>query len=253
MIVKTNGTVYVVTPHGEVQAPGGELLYTFAGWEAAFEFLQAVLNEQEPIFAEQTLLLDFGAGGTTTENGAAPDDPVYYWNNVTEVIGTTSTGQLVNLVEATDNTPTSAGLQMLSRFHTDGANSQGTTNSTAYPVDATRDTLFGNTEAFNGLTNVFPSFKLTELDPGWSYDLTFYASRTGVSDNRETGYTVTGSNGGYVALDPANNVNNTATVLGIVPTADGEITISLAPTASNNSTKHFTYLGVLEVHGYGFV
>ena len=193
----------------------------------------------------QTFLFDFGAAATTTEHAASPDDPVYYWNNVTDTIGINPTGQLLNLV-TTDNTVTSLGLQMISRFG--GANTAGTTASTLFPMDSTRDSLFGNTETFQGLANVFPSFKLTGLDLASTYSFTFYASRTGVSDNRETGYTINGANSGFGAFNPANNIDTlSATVSGIAPTGAGEITISIAPTAANNNANHFTYLGVMQM------
>jgi hypothetical protein len=189
------------------------------------------------------MLFDFG-GANTTEHGAAPDDPTNYWNNITATIGTSDSGQLLNAVTIA-NLPTTVGLSMIRRFN--GANENGTQSSTLFPADATRDSLYGNTELFGPLANVFPSFKLTGLDPALVYKLTFYASRTGVSDNRETGYSVEGVSSNFVAFNAANNSNGSTNLAGIAPSATGEITISLAPTANNNNANHFTYLGVLRV------
>lgn len=195
----------------------------------------------------QEVLFDFGSGNRTTQSGPAPDDPVYAWNNVTTGVGSTDTGELLNLVSV-HATVTPVGLAMVRRFN--GANENGTLQSTYFPQNATRDSLYGNTEAFGGLSDIFPSFKLTGLNPARQYSLTFYASRTAVADNRETGYTVEGANSGFTALNAANNINNLATVEGIAPTAEGEITISLAPTPNNNNANHFTYLGVLRLAPY---
>jgi len=192
----------------------------------------------------QSFLLDFGAVSTPTTNGPAPGDPLNYWNNVTEVIGASSTGQLSNLV-TTLAAATDIGLVMLNRFN--GANESGTTSSTSLPAYATRDSLFGNTETFNSQSNIFPSFKLTNLNPLRTYSFTFYASRTSVGDNRETGYTVTGQNSGFATLNAANNIDATVLVPAITPDASGAITISLAPTTNNNNLNHFTYLGVLRM------
>ncbi len=192
----------------------------------------------------QTLLFDFGSSATPTSTGPSPDDPASAWNNVTDGIGTTVGAKLSNAVTS-DNVPTGIGLEILSRFG--GANTNGTLASTQYPADATRDSLFGNTETFSGLANVFPSFKLTGLDPTLAYDFTFYASRLGVTDNRETGYTVAGFNSGFTALNAAANVDHFVTLTGMIPTAEGEITISLAPTEANNNANHFTYLGVMKM------
>ena len=197
-----------------------------------------------PEFQPQTLLIDFGSGSTTTAKGDAPDDPARYWNNVTDSLAGSAMGQVAGMV-TTANEPTEIGLKILSRFN--GANANGTTASAPYPADATRDSLYGNTETFGGLQNVFPSFQLTGLNPALAYDLEFYASRTGVSDRRETAYTVTGEKTQKAVLEAANNITNTAVLREVKPNAAGEIAISLAPTAANNNANHFTYLGVLRV------
>jgi len=192
----------------------------------------------------QILLFDFGSSSTPTANGPAPDDPANFWNNVTDGIGKTVGGQLRDLV-TTDNVPTRISLVILSRFN--GANTNGTLASEQFPQSATRDSLFGNTETFSGLGNVFPSFKLTGLDPLLTYEFTFYASRLGVSDNRETLYTVTGAYPGFATLNTAGNIDGFVALSAVAPTAEGEITISLAPGAANNNGNHFTYLGVMRL------
>ncbi len=195
---------------------------------------------------DQDFLFDFG-GNNQTQTGPAPDDPVNAWNNITIGIGGSDTGELPGLVSV-HNVASSLGLVMIQPFN--GANENGTLLSTVFPAQATRDSLFGNTEAFGAGANFFPKFKLTGLNPARQYSLTFYASRTGVGDNRSTGYTVDGVNSGFAELNAANNVDNTATAAGITPTAGGEITISIAPTASNNNGNHFTYLGALRLSAY---
>lgn len=187
----------------------------------------------------EVLLFDFGASETPTQN-----DPANTWNNVTQGVGCSDTGRLAGLVTV-EGPPTTIDLVMVRRFN--GANTNGTLASTVFPMNATRDSLFGNTETFSGLADVFPSFKLTGLDPLLTYDFTFYASRMGVRDSRETGYTVIGANLGFAALDPSGNENTFVMVGGIEPDADGQIKIDLAPTPNNVNSNHFTYLGVLKV------
>ncbi|MBN2131408.1 MAG: hypothetical protein JW741_18045 [Sedimentisphaerales bacterium] len=192
----------------------------------------------------QVLLFDFGSSSTPTASGPTPDDPANFWNNVTDGIGKTVGGQLSDLVSA-DNVPTGISLVILSRFN--GANTNGTLASEQFPPDATRDSLFGNTETFSGLGNVFPSFKLTGLDPMLTYQFTFYASRMSVGDNRQTLYTVTGAYSGFATLNPAGNIDDFVVLSAIAPTAKGEITISLAPGDANNNSYHFTYLGAMRM------
>jgi hypothetical protein len=230
--VTTNmdGAVFAVTV--------SNLAYAATSSNAVLHVTPATLNP-----AAKALFFDFGSA-TTTANGPSPNDPLNFWNNVTPAVGSTSSGWLTNLVTAA-NAPTTVGLVMLSRFN--GANENGTLNAFFLPPNATRDSLFGNTETFSGLANIFPRFKLTGLNPAATYNLTFYASRLSAGDNRETGYTVQGANSGFATLNAADNVTNTTTVAGIIPTAAREITISLAPTANNNNIYHFTYLGVLRL------
>jgi len=225
---------------------GSDMLHMNA---AGYELWRSII---EPVLAAwampkvQTLLLDFGTSSTPTQNGPAPDDPVNFWNNVTEAVGGVAGGQLSSLVN-TLNVPTSIGLEILSPFNGSGPNTNGTLESTVFPPNATRDSLYGNTETWGGLTNVTPRFKLTGLNPERVYNFTFYGSRLGASDVRETSYTVAGEGTTFVTLDPANNVDNIATVLGVLPDAMNEITISLAPTANNNNGYRFIYLGAMKV------
>jgi lysophospholipase L1-like esterase len=212
------------------------------GYALWTEIIEPVLDEWEALMGG-TFLLDFGALSSPVVRGPEPNDPVRHWNNIGD-IGTSPTGVLTNLVTV-QNVPTAMGFAVINRFNS--ANESGTTSSSAYPANATRDSLFGNAELFGGLENIFPKFKLTGLDARVSYSFTFFASRTGVGDNRETGYTVVGANQGFAALDAANNVDSTVTVGDITPDAAGEISISLAPTENNNNPNHFTYLGVLRV------
>lgn len=203
----------------------------------------AVLQVDTETAGGPSWLFDFGGTGSLTE--PQEPQPDRYWNNVTTVVGQDDAGVLADLVTS-DGVPTGASLTMVSRFN--GANTAGSTAAAVYPVSATQDSLFGNTESFDGLANVLPVFKLTGLEPTYSYNVTFYASRTGVSDNRETRYALSGANAGQVELDTANNIENSVQVTGIQPDGAGEITVSITPGPNNNNGNHFTYLGVMEVN-----
>lgn len=190
----------------------------------------------------ERFLMDFGANSSLTDIVEAP--PMAMWNNVLSDVGTVDGGVIDSLV-TTNGTYTSMSLRMESRFNT--FNTAGATTSTNYPVTATQDSLFGNTEAFNGLSNIQPEFVLAGLDPNYQFTFTFYGSRTGATDNRETRYTVTGANSGEGLLNTANNINNTVTVADIRPNDLGEITIALTPGPNNNNANHFVYLNLMQV------
>ena len=187
------------------------------------------------------LWFDFGADNSQTQGG--PTGEPVSWNNLASE-GTDDGGVIFDLV-TTKGVPTTISLQMIARFN--GANENGTTTHPSYPASATRDSLFGNTEVFSGLENITPRFQLAGLDLAASYTLTFYASRTGVSDNRQTRYTVTGSAQRVVDLDVANNVTNAVQVISISPDALGQLAVEITPGPNNNNANHFVYLGVLAI------
>ena len=195
--------------------------------------------------AAYSVFVDFGGNTYQTTNGSSPNDPVRHWNNVLPAVGTTSNGKLAGLVTS-QNAATLLDFEMLSRFNRE--NSEGETVTTVgLPPNATRDTLWGNTEVTNSLTDVFPRFRIDGLAPSWHHTLTFYASRSGVSDSRQTRYTVTGAGSASVDLEVANNTSNTAVLFNVVSAQDGNIEVALSPGPTNNSLGHYTYLGSLQI------
>lgn len=188
------------------------------------------------------LLFDFGAAGSPTETQET--GPGLAWNNVPTAVGSDPAARVSGLV-STNGTATGTALQMLSRFN--GANLNGATTSTVFPTTATQDSLFGNTAAFSGLSDLKPAFKLTGLDPSFSYSFTFYGSRTGVTDNRETRYTVKGATEAFADLNASANIDGVAKVDRIQPNASGEIEVAVTAGPNNNNGNRFTYLGAMKV------
>jgi|GEM_PF-415773 len=126
----------------------------------------------------------------------------------------------------------------------------GTENSTEFPSQVSHDTLFGHTGNWDGLGPVVPEFKLSGFHSSEVCSLVFYASRTNVSDIRETLYVVTGSEEQSVALNASNNINDTAVLDHVIPDASGEITILLQKGPNNSRSEGYVYLGVLEISIY---
>ena len=198
----------------------------------------SVIVSKAPAPAIGQVFIDFGATNLRTTS-----DPSGAWNNVDAVIGTTNTGTLNPLV-GSDGLATGARLEMIRRFN--GTNSNGAPNSGIYPATATQDSLYGNTETFNSLSNIFPAFRIAGLNPAGKYTRTFYASRS-ATDNRTALYTVTGSKVSTTTLNASSNVATTATLADLSPSAAGELVIELSPHTSNNNANHFTYLGGLVI------
>ncbi|MBX3427306.1 MAG: PEP-CTERM sorting domain-containing protein [Pirellulales bacterium] len=186
-----------------------------------------------------TLLFDFGSATTPTGGNYNNIDP--------------SQQPILNAIDSS-GAPTGIGLTS-SGFNELGPNTNGTLApggaAAIFDAQATRDNLFGHSTNFNapsprpqGLLN------LTGLDGSGAtaYSFTFFGSRLGVSDNRETAYAVTGANASTVYLDSSNNVNNVAVASGIVPTAGGTVSITVGAGPNNTNTdSFFYYLGAMQI------
>ncbi len=187
-----------------------------------------------PAFAS-TMYFDFGETAQQTAGN---------YNNVTQA--------QLPIFNALDSTGAGTGIGLATSGFNPGSNQNGTLTpgggALIFDPQATRDNLFGHTVNFNQPAP-FPLGVLdfTGLDPSMAYDFTFFASRLGVTDNRETQYTVMGSNSDVGLLDAANDTDNVVTVPGILPTAAGTITVHVEAGPNNNNSSGFTYLGALRL------
>lgn len=180
-----------------------------------------------------TVLIDFGNPNTTGN-----------WNSMTDPVA----GAIANALDSTGSA-TGMTVTVTSRFN--ATNGNGTTDPTApYPAFVTNDLFYGNALAgFNGQPAIANStVTFSGLTVGQSYSFTFFASRTGVADNRETRYTLTGAGSPALAeLNAANNVTGTATVSNVLPNASGVITLNVGMGNDNNNPTGFYYLGSAEI------
>ncbi|WAC19923.1 hypothetical protein OVA24_00840 [Luteolibacter sp. SL250] len=181
--------------------------------------------------------VDFGGtANQTTESGVT-------WNNLT---GYAAGSNIANLRDTGDGL-TGIRLEITGAFR--GVNSGGTTTSTLFPSDASRDSFFGNTVSTGSFPGTYLGSQLTlsGLNPAETYSILFYASRTGDSVNRETSYIVADGNGSQTRTLNANNTNGSVAASGLIPDSNGRITINVTSGANNATTEKFFYLGVMEI------
>jgi hypothetical protein len=183
-----------------------------------------------------TWLFDFGpANQTTTSN----------YNNITNP-GVHTVNSLVN----SEGLATSLSLGISIPFNTTATNSNGTTSpapETGFLPTATRDSFFGNAVSFQGQTAPNAQLRLTGLDRAQVYDFTLFASRTGVTDNRQTEYKATGSNSKTAFINAAENTSQVALLTDIQPATDGSVVLDLAPGPDNTNSNRFYYLGAMKI------
>lgn len=172
------------------------------------------------------------------------------WNNI--VSNTDGGSSLANVVDSAGN---STGISMtLTDPFWPGSNQNGTTSpagaaGAVFLPSATRDNLFGSVSAFGGFTEPTGGYLLSGLDPSGNttYRFTFFGSRTGVTDNRETAYMLDGANSTTVYLNTANNLSEVAVATGMIPDAAGNIALTVAPGPNNTNSSRFYYIGAMQV------
>ena len=189
-------------------------------------------------FAQEYAYFDFGNSTYTTSGN---------WNNLV-VTSQNEDGLTLNVINAS-GVDTGILFTLTDSFDHINANGTSSPNSALpFPDTASRDSFFGATDAgFNGNVNPTGGFTLSGLDPSKYYSFSVFSSRNGVSDNRETLYTVTGASSDNEALDPANNTSNTADILNIQPNGSGEITFQAESGPNNTNGFGFYYLGAIQL------
>jgi hypothetical protein len=187
-----------------------------------------------------TIFVDFGETAQQTSGN---------YNNIFVGSGTSS----LSILNAIDSIGAPTGIGMLASGFQPGSNQNGTTSPGApanmFAPQATRDNMFGNSVLFNGYICPLGTVALTGLDGSGNtaYSFTFFGSRIGASDNRETEYEVVGANTGFGLLNTANNSANVASVANIIPDALGDLTINVSKGPNNNNGSGFFYLGAMSI------
>ena len=181
------------------------------------------------------LLFDVGAGATPT---AAPA------NNIVEAQAT--------IANATDTTGSATGISVATAGF-NGSNTNGTLTPSGaaaiFDANSTRDSLYGNTALFNSVIRPSATLTFTGLDAtgATAYSFDFFASRTGVADNRETEYAVAGSTTVSAFLNASANVSEITSVSNMIPAPGGIITLTVDPGPNNNNATGFYYLGAFRL------
>lgn len=168
------------------------------------------------------------------------------WNNMVQT-STSQTGMTLNLINDA-GTSTGAVLTITDSFNL--VNTGGTTTpdpSLPFPSTATADSFYGNDVLFANATEPTGGMEFTLLNPAKYYSFKVFASRTGVTDNREALYTFTGLNTLSGTLDASNNTANIAKIYNVLPDANGKITLSVQKGPNNNNSSGFYYLGAIQM------
>ena len=112
--------------------------------------------------------INFG-DATTTSTG---------WNNAGAIDGA------IDNLTFLDGSLSGIRFDISDEFLFNGTNGSGITDpgepaASYFPGDVTNTSYYGNTELWGNSINAFVQFTLSDLQPGTSYQSTFYAIRTG--------------------------------------------------------------------------
>jgi lysophospholipase L1-like esterase len=168
------------------------------------------------------------------------------WNNVHD-------HQAANLTLIDDNGDnTGISLQVTDPFY-NGFNTSGaaavTGDAAIFAATATSDNFFGHGVAWGTVAaNPKGIFKLSGLEPNLYYSLSIFGSRSNVSDNRETKYSVEGKSGVVsTTLNTSNNTTNVAKIINVQANSNAEIIFTCEAGENNSSAEKFYYLGAIKL------
>jgi large repetitive protein len=155
------------------------------------------------------------------------------WNNTNKV---PVINDAFNALTDNTGTTTTVGLRVTSNWQdipapsNTGVNTGN--NSGIYPDNVIRSFWFTNA------TN--QTLQINGLSPIGKYNVTFFGSRGGVSDDRTSLYTIGTTT---VTLNAANNSQNTISINNLTPNPDGTLTVTLA----KGALSQFAYLNAMVI------
>ncbi|RYF14011.1 MAG: DUF4886 domain-containing protein [Flavobacteriales bacterium] len=198
-----------------------------------FEVTSMSTYEAEPIPLANPVLVDFGNA-----------TPSATWNQMSGF----TVGSKVNLKDE-KNIFVGMSLTITERFNNINTNgSIGTTTPLNMPDNVSGRNFYGNAKGapFNNIVTPKGVIEVAGLIPTLNYSFSFFGSRD-ASDNRETLYTVSGTNSGSAALNPSSNKTQIATIQNIKPNAQGKIIITVTAGPNNVSANGWFYLNAAKI------
>ena len=167
------------------------------------------------------------------------------WNN----LSFNSLGASLALKDSLTN---ATGIRATVSVRLNGANTSGTASPTGDAAEfapAGGNSSYGHTNTWNGTPPIlYGEVAFSNMNPAVAYTFTFFASRIGVSDVRQTRFTVSGANSGFADLNASGNSSEVVTVAGIYPDAAGVAVLRVEQGPDNdNPPNNFFYITALKL------
>lgn len=165
------------------------------------------------------------------------------WNNL--AFNALGASRLLN-----DSMTNATGIRATVAVRLNGANTNGSTSPSGDAAEfapAGGNSSYGHTTVWSGTDPIlYGEVVFSNMNPTVAYDFTFYGSRMSITENRETRYTVTGSNSGTALLNVTTNSTRVVSVPGIYPTAEGTLVVRVEKGPANNNSNGFYHITALK-------
>ena len=166
------------------------------------------------------------------------------WNNVT------SKQTIITGLRDIKGNDTEITLMLNDAFNdTNTAGCALTSTSLNMPSEVSSSCFWGYSQGnfYDMVQQPTGGFTFTHMNKRLAYDFTFFASRAGCSDNRETAFRLDGKYSRTDCLDATKNSTNTITIAGISPNSNGIITLTVSPGEHNDNTYKFYYINAVGI------
>ncbi|MDL2262938.1 DUF4886 domain-containing protein, partial [Bacteroidales bacterium OttesenSCG-928-I21] len=182
------------------------------------------------------LQIDFG----TSKSGSS-------WNNVTSPAVYSYTMELLDSKE--NETPLKIAItEAFNSSSKSGPSSGMAIKDLIFPKKATSDMFFGNAgNTYKNKKISRSTIVISNLNPNMEYDFKMISSCAGVTDNRETAFTVEGTISQTAYVNSSSNTTEVAAAKFIKPKADGTVKISITAGPNNNNEYKYFYINALTV------
>lgn len=167
------------------------------------------------------------------------------WNSILS----NSAGTAITKLNDSKGNETPVGLKIVNAFG--GLVSSGATETVTnwnMPGYVSQRSYWGNGAGlYNNKQIRSSSFIVSGLYPGQVYDFGMFASVMGITNNRETEYTINGVNEVTCYLNPANNTANIAYACDVIVPESGEVTVTVKSGPNNTDVRKLFHLAAMEV------
>lgn len=147
-----------------------------------------------------------------------------------------------------ENNYTNISVTITDRFG--GVNGDGPTTTQTrldMPNWVSRNSFWGNgAGVFSGQSEPSGEFLFTGLDPSGEFEFDLFSARSGVSDNRETRFTITGAKTLTADVNSSSNSTELATFT-LAPDKNGEIRLKLTAGPNNTNGSKFFYINAIGI------